>query len=224
MTSAEGRTGDRNTSHAKQRANRETNHETKRETNQRIRTRMAIINACRELTRTGAEVTMREIAQQALVSEATAYRYFPDLVSVLASALEGLWPSPAEALAPLSESLDPVERIALAAEVFLRRVLSYQGAVRASISATITRRELAARRPGIRFAWIAYALAPAETVFAARDAAAFARLQRDLAVVVSPEALFTLTDLMDLSSDDAIATCVQLATTITAAALKGSDT
>jgi hypothetical protein len=39
---------------------------------------------------------------------------------------------------------DPVERIAFAAGYFLRRVLSYQGAVRAMISATITRPELAA--------------------------------------------------------------------------------
>lgn len=200
--------------------------ESSRETNQRTRTRMAIINACRELTRTGAEVTMREIAQRALVSEATAYRYFPDLLSVLAAALEGLWPSPAEALEPLAGSRDPVERIALATEVFLRHALAYQGAIRASISATITRRELAALRPGLRFTWIDYALAPAEATLAPTDAQALARLtqlKRDLAMIVSPEALFTLTDLCGESADDAITTCMRLATTITAAALQRAE-
>jgi hypothetical protein len=47
-----------------------------------------------------------------------------------------------------------VERVAFAAGFFLRRVLVYQGAVRAMISATITRPALAAHRPGIRFGLI----------------------------------------------------------------------
>lgn len=51
--------------------------------NQKLRTRRAIVQAAAELSRTGREVTMAEIAAAALVSEATAYRYFPDLVSLL---------------------------------------------------------------------------------------------------------------------------------------------
>src|SRR5580700_2554024 len=110
--------------------------------NQKMRTRRAIIDACRELVRTGAEVTMPEVARLALVSEATAYRYFPDLVSLLSETFEGLWPNPAEALAPVADSRDPVERIVFACEFLLRGVLGYQGAVRATISGTITRRDL----------------------------------------------------------------------------------
>ena len=41
---------------------------------------------------------MPAVARAALVSEATAYRYFPDLVSLLREAVDGTWPSPAEAL------------------------------------------------------------------------------------------------------------------------------
>src|SRR5437588_807612 len=54
-----------------------------RRSNQKLRTRNAIIAATRELIRSGGEVTMPAVAQAALVSEATAYRYFPDLSTLL---------------------------------------------------------------------------------------------------------------------------------------------
>ena len=192
--------------------------------NQKTRTRKAIIDACRDLIRTGADVSIPEVARVSLVSEATIYRYFPDLASLVNMALVGLWPSPAEALAPIAHSTDPVERIAYAAEIFLRRVQDYQGAVRAMIAATISRPGGQAKRPRLRFAWIDEALAPAEATLAPTDAEAFTRLKRDLAVVVSPEALFTLTDLCGLTPDDAVTQCVRLATTITAAALNCTET
>jgi AcrR family transcriptional regulator len=176
--------------------------------NQKTRTRRAIVDACRDLVRAGAEVTMPEVARRALVSEATAYRYFPDLTSLLAETIDGLWPSPAEAL-------DPVERVRFACEFLLRGVLSYQGAVRAMISGTITRPGLAPPRPGIRFGLIDYALAPF------RDSADLAQLKRDLAVTVSAEALFTLTDLCGLGPEEAIASAVGTAATLTAAAFSG---
>jgi len=183
--------------------------------NQKTRTRRAIVDACRELVRTGSDVTMPEVANLALVSEATAYRYFPDLVSLLGETIDGLWPSPAEALQPVASSLDPVERVSFACEFLLRGVLSYQGAVRAMISGTITRPGLAATRPGIRFGLIDHALAPFERTLAAP---ALAQLKRDLAVVVSAEALFTLTDLCGLSPDDAIASAVRTAAAVTGVA------
>ena len=158
---------------------------------------------------------MPEVAKLALVSEATAYRYFPDLVSLLGETIDGLWPSPAEALQPVASSLDPVERVSFACEFLLRGVLSYQGAVRAMISGTITRPGLAATRPGIRFGLIDHALAPFERTLAAP---ALAQLKRDLAVVVSAEALFTLTDLCGLSPDDAIASAVRTAAAVTGVA------
>src|SRR5271169_154033 len=106
--------------------------------NQKERTRAAIVAAARAAVTSGGEVTMPEVARRALVSEATAYRYFPDLASLLREALAGVWESPEEAMAPVAQSDDPVERIGFAAEVLLREVLAYQGAVRAMISAAIT--------------------------------------------------------------------------------------
>ena len=180
--------------------------------NQKERTRQAIVAATRELIRTGGEVTMPAVAKSALVSEATAYRYFPDLASLLREALTGVWPSPETALAPVAGSDDPVERVACATEALLRHVLSYQGAVRAMIAATITRPDQAAMRPGHRFGLIDEALRQEA------DTAGLAQLKRDLAVVISAEALFTLTDLCGLSPEDAIASAVHTARTLTQAA------
>ena len=187
---------------------------------QKARTRRAIVDACRELARSGAEVTMPQVAELAMVSEATAYRYFPDLVSLLREALDGLWPEPALALAPVAASGDPVERVAFACEYLLRGVHAYQGAVRAMISHTITAPATARARPGVRFGLIDYALAPfdepASPVRLAPDA--MTRLKQDLSMVVSAEAFFTLTDLSGLAPGEAIASAVRAAATLTKAA------
>jgi AcrR family transcriptional regulator len=187
--------------------------------NQKQRTRTAIVDAARELIRGSDEVTMPAVARKALVSEATAYRYFPDLFSLLREAIDGTWPSPAEALAPVEHSDDPVERIAFATERLLQHVQAHQGAVRAMISGSIVGRDGPAVRPGYRFGLIDHALAPLERTLGRRDPAALRQLKQDLAVVVSAEALFTLTDLCGLSPDDAIASAVHTARTLTVAAL-----
>jgi len=184
-------------------------------TNQKERTRTAIVTAARAVIGSGGEVSMPEVARRALVSEATAYRYFPDLASLLREALAELWTSPEQAMAPVAGSADPVYRIGFAAEVLLREVLAYQGAVRATIAAAITRPAAAGIRPGRRFALIDTALRPLEGALAGPE---LEQLKRGLAVVVSAESLFTLTDLCGLAPEAAIASAAQTARALTAAA------
>ena len=86
--------------------------------------------------------------REALVSEATAYRYFPDLARLLREADEGGWPDPAEALAWWRTAMIRWSGSAYAAEFLLRGMLSNQGAVRAMISASITKPPAAAAGPG----------------------------------------------------------------------------
>jgi AcrR family transcriptional regulator len=186
--------------------------------NQKLRTRNAIVQATAELSRTGRELTMSEVAKAALVSEATAYRYFPDLASLLREAIAGQLPDAADALTAVTGSTDPVERIAAAAEFLLRHVLSRQGVVRALIAATITRPGQPQARPGLRFGLIDSALAPLDQTLGDADPAALTQLKRDLAVVVSAEALFSLTDACGLDPEEAIASIVHTATTLTRAA------
>jgi AcrR family transcriptional regulator len=185
--------------------------------NQKARTRAAIVQAVHELARSGAEITMPSVAKAALVSEATAYRYFPDLVTLLLEADEGTWPDPEEALAPVAGSADPVERIGFAARLLLDGVLASESAVRAMIAGSVTRPAVAARRPGHRFGLIDAALAPAADRI---DAAGLAQLRHDLAVVVSADALFTLTDLCGMNRPDAVDSGVRTARTLTEAAFR----
>src|SRR5580658_8046058 len=169
-------------------------------TNQKARTRRAIVDACVELIRQGQPVTMPEVAKAARVSEATAYRYFPDLASLLAKALAADWPTPAEALAPVEGSNDPVERVAFATRFLLQGVAERQEVVRSMIAATIAQPGLSSRaRPGLRFGLIEYALAPFAVSLESSNPERLVQLRLDLAVVMSAEALFSLIDLCDLT-------------------------
>jgi AcrR family transcriptional regulator len=190
-------------------------------TNQKARTQRAIVEACMELIRRGRSVTMPEVAKAAMVSEATAYRYFPDLASLLAKALSEDWPAPTEALAPVAASNDPAERVGFATRFLLRGVAERQAVVRSMISATITHPGLSNRaRPRIRFGLIECALAPFVDAFESANPETLAQLRLDLAVVVSAEALFCLTDLCGLGIEDAINSAEKTARTLTAAAFQ----
>jgi AcrR family transcriptional regulator len=190
-------------------------------TNQKARTQQAIVDACVELIRQGQPVTMPEVARAAMVSEATAYRYFPDLASLLAKALAEDWPSPGEALSPVEASNDPVERVAFATRFLLKGVAERQEVVRSMISATITQPGLSSRaRPGLRFGLIEYALAPFVDALESTSPERLAQLRLDLAVVMSAEALFSLTDLCGLNIEDAIDSAERTARTVTSAAFQ----
>jgi AcrR family transcriptional regulator len=181
-------------------------------TNQKARTRRAILEACQDLVGSGAEPTMPAVARLALVSEATAYRYFPDLISLLSEAMRGLWPDPAEMLAPVAGNDDPVERVGYAARCLAEHVLAHQGAARAMIAGTVSRPGTTSLRPGIRFALIDLALGPKSTK-------ALSRLKAELAAVLSPEALFAVIDGRGMDSKDAIDVIEGAARTLTRAAL-----
>jgi AcrR family transcriptional regulator len=195
--------------------------EGKGRTNQKARTERAIVDACVELIRQRQPVTMPEVAMAAMVSEATAYRYFPDLASLLAKALAEDWPTPTEALAPVEASNDPVERVAFATRFLLHGVAERQAVVRSMIAATIAQPDLSGRaRPGIRFGLIEGALAPFFDALQSANPDLPDQLRLDLAVVISADALFCLTDLCGLSIDDAIASAEKTARTLTAAAFR----
>jgi AcrR family transcriptional regulator len=160
---------------------------------------------------------MPEVAKAAMVSEATAYRYFPDLASLLSQALAADWPTPAHALAPVEASIDPVERVAFATRFLLEGIAQRQAVVRSIISATITQPELAgSARPGIRFGLIEHALSPFLAALESADPYLPTQLRRDLAIVLSAEALFSLTDLCGLSTKDAIDSAEKTARSLTA--------
>jgi AcrR family transcriptional regulator len=173
---------------------------------QKERTRRAIADAARELVDSGGEVTMPAVASHAGVSEATAYRYFPDLVTLLRDAVQDTWPSTDELLgAELAGVEDVGERVARTARLFCERTLRQERAVRAIVAASLT--GSSDERPAHRFEVIDYALA---TVPAGAEKD---ETVRGLAVVISAEALFTLLDLCGLGPEEATESLVTTART-----------
>jgi AcrR family transcriptional regulator len=185
--------------------------------NQKLRTRTAIIAACQELITAGADINMPAVAHAALVSEPTAYRYFPDLASLLEEALAGIEPDPAAALAAGADPGDPVARVAYAAELLAKLVIERQNAIRPLISVSIARGTARQGRPGYRFGLVDQALAPFTGRNPSIDPGTLEQLRRDLAVVISAEAVLTLTDLYGLDSEAAVASIVHTARLITEA-------
>ena len=189
----------------------------RRRTNQLERTRSAIVAAARQLVDSGAEIRMSAIAAEARVSEATAYRHFPDLISLLRAAV--LVEDQVAVLRSVAEGDDPVERIGQAAEILGRSVLRREGAVRALVSSTIAKPGTAKERPAHRFGLIEHALAPWVERNGLAGHEAVAQLVRDLAVVISAESLFTLIDLCGLDPQEAVAGLAANARRTTAAAV-----
>jgi hypothetical protein len=145
----------------------------------------------------------------------------PDLASLLEEALAAIEPDPAAALAAGADPSDPVERVAYAVELLAKLVIERQGAIRVLISVSIARGTARQVRPGYRFALIDQALSPLTGSNHGTDAATVEQLRRDLAVVISAEAVLTLTDLYGLDSDAAVASIVHTARLITEATLSG---
>jgi AcrR family transcriptional regulator len=186
---------------------------------QKQRTRTALVDAARSLIQSGSEVTMPVIARQAGVSDATAYRHFPDLLAVLREGFVGVWPDVSEALPDLARSPDPVERIGMVTDFLAHNVLRIQGAVRAMIALITRPDETVGVRPAHRNDLIKTALEPLVRLPPDR----LAQLWSDLSIVVSAESLFTLLDLRGLDPEVAAASLVRTAQTLVRAALLDID-
>ena len=177
-----------------------------------------IVDATRAMILSGEPVTMPAIARAAGVSEATAYRYFPDLLAIMQAAFVGVWPSAEDLFA--EDDADPVERVAMAAEFLTRNLLTIQGAVRTMISLAIVRTDAALVRPYHRLGLIDAALAS----LADADGPRLEQLRNDLAVVISAESLFTLLDIKNLSADAAVQSLTETARGLVRIALHDLDT
>jgi AcrR family transcriptional regulator len=168
---------------------------------------------------------MPQVAEEALVSTATAYRYFPDQLSLLSAALRDGLAGIGDRFTPdIGDEPDLVRRVDLATGGMLRRILARETLVRAvmgqsllrSVDGAADRDKAVALRPGFRHAWIDEALRPAESQFAAED---LKRLKLALGVVMGTEALVALQDIMGVDSDEAVEVCRWMARTLTIATL-----
>lgn len=161
------------------------------------------MSAAARLLKEGVTPSIEAVAEAAMVSRATAYRYFPSLDALLVEApLEGDAPDP-DTLFAESRSTDPEERIDTAEaalhdmvyrnEAQLRRLLSSALGRAAGDGATPVRQN---RRSPL----IEAALAPAKRRL---SKAAYQRLCAALAVYFGPESMVVFRDVLQLDAAQA---------------------
>ena len=113
---------------------------TRRRDNQRRRTRKDLLDAAATLLKDGRTPTVAEVAQTAMVSRATAYRYFPTADALLAAApLDREVPSGADLFAT-DRTSDPAARLDKAEAALHRMIVRNEDQLRAMLAAALDRR------------------------------------------------------------------------------------
>ncbi len=168
--------------------------------NQRHRTRKDLLEAAARLMRAGRSPTLDEVAEEALISRATAYRYFPGVEALLLEAsLDVAFP---DAAALFSNGPDDVaDRVEAAESAVARMVRSNEPALRAMLANAL---QLRARgddvpaRQNRRSKLIEAALAPGSFGASERD-----RLAKALAFFIGTEAMLVAKDVLQLDEAEA---------------------
>jgi len=173
---------------------------------QKQRTRKALLQAAAQLTKQGRRPTLEEIAEEALVSRATAYRYFPNVEALhleasidieTPQAEDALRGAPADDVVARLECVDDALHTMIAAnEAQLRMMLaqSLERSARSEIDAQLPARQ------NRRTPLLEAALAPANGRF---KPAALKKLTHALALVVGPEAMVVCKDVLRLDDAEA---------------------
>ena len=178
--------------------------------NQRERTRLAIMEGARKLLRDGKIPSVADAAEAALVSRATAYRYFPTQSALIQEAVHTGLPNtwePDRRHADLMAFADRVERAVAEMltlthdnEAILRGVLLLSLQQWATIQAGDKIEEELVTRGRGRIPAIQAALAPYRDTL---TPAALRRLTIGLSLIVGAESLVVLRDIWDLEETEA---------------------
>jgi AcrR family transcriptional regulator len=174
--------------------------------NQKTRTRKDLLQAASRLMKLGRTPTLEEVAEEALVSRATAYRYFPSVEALLVEAsVDVAVPEPAELFRD-DASRDPVARLQRVETALYDMILANEPQLRTMLAHTIQQGMQAdgngklPRRQNRRTPLIEAALEPARDQFKPADLKA---LSRALALIMGPEAAIVVKDVLQLDDADA---------------------
>ena len=177
-----------------------------RRRNQRLRTRKDLLLAASRLLKAGRTPTMDEVADEALVSRATVYRYFPNIETLLVEApLDDEVPD-AQALFAGESSLSVEERIDTAEAALHAVVFRNEAQLRLMLAHSLTQRSsangnaLTPVRQNRRTAFIEEALAPVRDEL---DASAYKRLRASLALIFGTESMIVFRDVLSLDDQEA---------------------
>ncbi|HEX8574192.1 MAG TPA: helix-turn-helix domain-containing protein [Allosphingosinicella sp.] len=170
--------------------------------NQRRRTRKDLLEAAARLMREGRSPTLDEVAEEALVSRATAYRYFPGVDSLLLeAALDVAFPDPSALFADIPTDVEA--RVEAAEAAVSDMIRANEAALRTMLANSLQARpnpqaDDPPARQNRRSQLIEAALAPGAFAPSARR-----RLARALAFFIGTEAMLVGKDVLQLDESEA---------------------
>jgi len=173
--------------------------------NQRRRTRKDLLEATTRLVRQGHQPSLEEIAAEAMVSRATAYRYFPKLDALLLEAALDVAIPNAETVLADAPPDDPVARLVCIDEALHAMILDNEAQLRMMLAQSLRRAsasddEDVPARQNRRSPLIDAALAPTRRQF---RPSALKLLSQALALVVGTEAMVVFKDVLQLEEAEA---------------------
>jgi AcrR family transcriptional regulator len=173
---------------------------------QRLRTRKDLLSAAARLMQQGKNPTLDEVAAEALVSRATAYRYFPDASALLAEAAIDLKVPGAEQLFEDNDEQDPVARLTSVDDALHDAVARREAQMRIMMAHSVMRAvharagKATPARQNRRTPLIAAALAPARDEF---TPAALRKLEQALALIIGTEGVIVTRDVLGIDDAEA---------------------
>jgi AcrR family transcriptional regulator len=179
---------------------------TRERLNQKLRTRTLLLRAARGLVSEGKAPTVAAVAEAAMVSRATAYRYFPNPEALLAEV-------PLDVAAPTVESLfgdgaptDPEDRVALVQNALYDLSREHESEWRLFLRASIMRSLQDPDGTGDPFRGARRVTLLDEALEPLADelpSAELEQLKTALAILVGGESLIVLRDVLRLDHDEA---------------------
>lgn len=172
--------------------------------NQKRRTRKALLDAAARLMKAGnGAPTLEEVAEEALVSRATAYRYFPGVEPLLVEASLDIAMPGADELLAHDAPADPVARLKLVDSAVDSVVHANEAAIRTMLVHALQQKlggnsEPFPARQNRRTALIEAALASGDFDPDRRE-----RLAKALALIVGSESMLVFRDVLQLDDSEA---------------------
>jgi AcrR family transcriptional regulator len=174
--------------------------------NQRRRTRKDLLDAASRLVKQGRKPSLEEIAEEALVSRATAYRYFPNVEALLVEASFDLATPQAADIFRNDSVADPVSRVQLVDAALHDMILANEGPLRMMLVHSLEHAMREAKagelptRQNRRMSLIEAALGPSRYQF---KTGAIDTLSKALALIIGTEGMIVIKDVLQLDDADA---------------------
>jgi AcrR family transcriptional regulator len=173
--------------------------------NQRQRTRKDLLQAATRLVRQGRKPSLEEIAEEAMVSRATAYRYFPRVDALLLEAALDVAIPEADALFERAPREDAVARVVRVDDALHEMILAHEAQLRTMLVHSLQRgidgsNDGLPARQNRRSPLIEAALSPVRGQF---KPSALKHLAHALALIIGTEAMVVCKDVLQLDDAEA---------------------